>query len=265
MHRKKWGGGLLIGVVVLVGAGLAWCQMDAGDVPLDSASCPVDGDYPGQIAVLLDPSDPLNTPQSFVVDQITSALDRESPEKTEIKTFTVAQAGRQDTVPAYRACRPVHFDSIPWSERARVNRRMIEEAYDDFNEGLLQSLSGVLRQSDDTTSPILEAIQTSVLSAFRPRDANTPRWLLIVSDMAQNSDNWSFYGDQAEPTDFRELSRQPFLRSLRVDLTGVRVTIYQLARRGVTGRIQQRNLRQFWDDYFLDMGADTPVWVDVEG
>ena len=89
--------------------------------------------------------------------------------------------------------------------------------------------------------------------------------LLIVSDMAQNSENWSFYGDQANPTDFRELSRQPLLRSLRVDLTGVRVTIYQLARSGVTGRIQQRNLRQFWDDYFLDMGADTPTWIDVEG
>lgn len=265
MHRKRSAGALLIGGVVLAAASLAWCQMDADNVPLDSASCPVDGNYPAQIAILLDPSDPLNTPQSFVVDRITNALDRESPEKTEIKTFTVAQAGRQDTVPAYRVCRPVHFDSIPWSERPTVNRRMIEETYDDYHEGLLQSLSGVLQQSDDTVSPILEAIQTSVLSAFRPRAANTPRWLLIVSDMAQNSDNWSFYGDQASPTDFRELSRQPLLRSLRVDLTGVRVTIYQLARRGVTGSIQQRNLRQFWDDYFLDMGADTPTWIDVEG
>ena len=183
---------------------------------------------------------------------------------TEIKTFAVARAGRQDTIPAYRVCKPVHFDSIPWIKRLTVNRRMVEEAYDDFQEGLRQSVSDVLQQPADTASPILEGIQTSVLSAFRPRDADTPRWLLIVSDMAQNSDCWTFYGDRAN-TSFRDLSQQECFPSLRVDLTNVRLTIYQLARPGVTGRIRQRNLRQFWDDYFLDMGADTPTWVDVEG
>ena len=82
--------------------------------------------------------------------------------------------------------------------------------------------------------------------------------------MAQNSDCWTVYGNPAN-TSFLDLSRRPCFRSLRVNLSNVRVTIYQLARRGRTGRIQRRNLRQFWDDYFLDMGADTPNWVDVEG
>lgn len=265
MDRQNRVGKWLIALLIVAAAGFALFQFLNPPTLLDAAHCPEDLNFPAQIAVLLDPSDPLNTPQSFVVDRITDALDRDVPEMAEIKTFTVARAGRQDTVPDYRMCKAVHPDSVSWLEEASDGEQNIVEAYDDFQEGLRQNLSGVLRQSDDTASPILEAIQTSVLSAFRPRDANTPRWLLIVSDMAQNSDNWSFYGDQASPTDFRELSRQPLLRSLRVDLTGVRVTIYQLARSGVTGRIQQRNLRQFWDDYFLDMGADTPTWIDVEG
>ena len=254
LARQNRIGWYLLGVVILVAASLVWVSIVNGPDPTD----------PAQVAVLLDPSDPLNTPQSFVVDRITSALDREATQNTEIKTFAVARVGRQDTVPEYHTYKPVHFDSIPWTERPTVNRRMIEEAYDEFQEDLRQSLSGVLQQSGDTASPILAAIQTSVLSAFRPRDANTPRWLLMVSDMAQNSDCWTFYGDRAN-TSFRDLSQQPCFRSLRVDLTGVRVTIYQFARPGVTGRIQQRNLRQFWDDYFLDMGTDTPTWVDVEG
>ena len=255
---------MLLGLVFLAAAVLAWWWIKGRPVPLDAALCPEDQNYPAQVAVLLDPSDPLNTPQSFVVDRIMGALERDVSETTEIKAFTVARAGRQDTVPDYRICKPIHPDSVSWLEGADLGQENIVEAYAGFREGLRQSLSGVLRQSGDTASPILAAIQTSVLSAFRPRDASTPRWLLMVSDMAQNSDCWTFYGDRANAS-FRDLSQQPCLRSLRVDLTGVRVTIYQLARRGVTGRIQQRNLRQFWEDYFLDMGADTPTWVDVEG
>lgn len=254
------------GAVAFVAAGLGWCQMRQGrQVPLDTAHCPVDRNYPAQVAILLDPSDPLNAPQSFVVDRIDSALDREVPERGEVKTFTVAQAGRQDTVAQFRLCKPVHLDSIPWNERAGVNPRMIREAYDDFRDGLGSHLGEVLQEEGEETSPILEALQTGVLSAFRPREAATPRWLLIVSDMLQNSENWTFYGPNANPANFAELSRDPILRSLRMDLTGVRVTIYQLARRGGPGRIQQRDLRQFWDDYFRDMGADPPTWVDVEG
>lgn len=264
LDRQNRVGQWLIGLSILAAAAFAWFVTRNGAPPLDAALCPQDRNYPAQIAALLDPSDPLNTPQSFVVDRITGAFEREVPEMTEIKTFTVARAGRQDTVPDYRICKPTHPDSTSWLEEADRGGQNIREAYDNFQEGLHQSLRGVLQQPGDTASPILAAIQTSVLSAFRPRDVNTPRWLVVVSDMAQNSDCWTFYGDRAN-TSFRDLSQQSCFRSLRVDLTGVRVTVYQLARLGVTGRIQQRNLRQFWDDYFLDMGADPPVWVDVEG
>ena len=264
LDRQNRAGYMLFGLVGLAAAIFTWWWLTNRPVPLDAALCPEDRDYPAQIAVLLDPSDPVNTPQSFVVDRIMDALDRQVSEMAEIKTFTVARAGRQDTVPDYRICKPVHPDSASWLEGAERGQQNIVEEYDDFQAGLRQSLSGVLQQPGDTPSPILEAIQTSVLSTFRPRDATTPRWLLIVSDMAQNSDCWTFYGDRAN-TSFRDLSQQSCFRRLRVDLASYRVTIYQLARSGITGRIQQRNLRQFWDDYFLDRGADTPTWVDVEG
>ncbi len=230
----------------------------------DAANCPEDGDYAAQIAILVDPSDSLtNVQRGSGAPRLMEAIENNAPNMTEIRVYTVGQAGRGNTRSVFRVCKPEHPDEVSAvTGNPQRARRRYEEG---FLAPLEQTLTALFDEEGDLISPIVEGIQVAAVSAFQPRDADIPRQLLVVSDMMQNSTNLSFYRN---PVDFGPLSRSPDYGTLRVDLTGVEVSVFLLARRGEAGRVQGGPLRGFWEDYFLDQGASPlarPKWIMVEG
>ena len=231
--------------------------------PLDADNCPEDRAFAAQIAILVDPSDTLTTVQEGSgAPRLLEALEG-APETAEIRVYTVGRAGRGDTSAVLRICKPSHPDS---TSSITGNPRIAAREYrEEFLDPLRETLTRLLNVEGDTISPIMESIQTAAVNSFQPRGATIPRQLMIVSDMIQNSANLSFYTDAV---DFGPLSRNPDYGTLRVDLSGVSVHAFLLARRGRGGRIQGGTLRVFWEDYFLDQGAHPdarPRWIRVEG
>ncbi len=232
-----------------------------GNPDLDLDGCPNASAYAGQIAILADPSDSLTNVQQSVTPRILDLIE-EAEEATEIRVYTLARAGRGDTTSVFRACVPRHPDDV---SQMTGNPRIAARRYDDFQASLGASLSAVLSARGDSVSPLAEGIQAAVVNAFQPRGATMTRQLFIVSDMLQHSSLVSFY--RAAP-EFGSLARRPEYGTLRVDMSGVAVTVFLLARSGQAGRIQLDSMRQFWEDYFLDQGAHPsarPQWVAVEG
>ena len=257
----------LIGVVVIAGLVLVlvgffvWGQMGNGP-GLDHANCPVDGSYAAQIAVLVDPSDSLTSVQRSVVPRILETIESDAPTTAEIRVYALARAGRADTAAVLRTCVPMHPDNV---SSLTGNPRIAEREYEEFATLLRSEMSTLLDVQGDVVSPLIEGIQVAVVNAFQPRTSNMPRRLMIVSDMLQNSPAMSFYRETA---DFGSLSRTPDYGTLRVDLSGVEVSVFLLARGGEAGRLQAGNMRRFWEDYFLDQGAHPaarPRWINVEG
>lgn len=261
--RKNVFGGI-IGVLALAVLIYLFVRGQRGSRAFDAANCPEDGDYAAQLAILVDPSDTLtNVQEGSGAPRVLETIENGVPATTEIQVFTVSRAGRGDTRSVFRVCKPVHPDEVGsfTGNPALAERRYQEE----FLAPLEQALAALLSVEGDSISPIVEGIQVAAVSAFQPRDADIPRRLLIVSDMIQNSRNLSFY---REPVDFGPLSRNPDYGTLRVDLSGVEVSVFLLARRGGAGRIQGGTLHGFWEDYFLDQGASPlarPRWIMVEG
>lgn len=252
----------MIGVFALALIGFfVWGQM--GDGPgLDHANCPEDASYAAQFAILVDPSDSLTAVQRSVVPRILETIELDAPTTAEIRVYALARAGRGDTASVLRMCVPVHPDDV--SSRTG-NPRIAAREYEEFATSLRAELSALLDLKGDVVSPLMEGIQVAVVSAFQPRTSNMPRQLMIVSDMLQNSPAISFY---REAVDFGPLSRNPDYGTMRVDLSGVEVSVFLLARGGEAGRLQAGNMRRFWEDYFLDQGAHPaarPRWVNVEG
>ena len=259
-------------VVVILGSFFMWGQR--GGRAFDSANCPEDEEYAAQLAVVLDPSDTLNAVQELSArDRLLGIVEDPVvvPTTAEMRLFTVRQAGRGDTTAVFRVCKPTHPDSVG---RATGNPRIARDRFEgEFVNPLRDTLSVLLDYSAQLVSPIAEAVQVAVVNAFRPRDATMPRHLVIVSDMLQNSGIESFYDDG--PIDFRELARNPDYGTLRVDLSGVSVTVLQLARGGEAGRMQRRGLdadrltavQRFWEEYFVDQGVGRSRirWIMVEG
>ena len=261
-RQKKVVGGIVIGAVVATMAAFFLLGQREGR-SFGPDNCPEDGDRAGQIAILLDPSDSLTNVQQSVTPRILEVIEADAPETTEIRVYTLARAGRGDTASAFRVCVPTHPDDV---SAMTGNPRIAARKYDEFQSSLTESLSAALNSRADDVSPLIEGIQVSVVNAFQPRISSMPRQLLIVSDMLRNSDAASFYGG-ASP-DFGDLARNPDYGTLRVDLSGVEVSVFLLARGGEAGRIQGGGMTRFWEDYFLDQGAHPtarPRWVNVEG
>ena len=230
----------------------------------DAANCPEDEDYAAQIAILVDPSDSLtNVQRGSGAPRLLETIESNAPNMTEIRVYTVGQAGRGNTGSVFRVCKPEHPDEV---SSLTGNPQRAQRRYEEgFLAPLEQALTALFDQEGDSISPIVEGIQVAAVSAFQPRGADIPRRLFVVSDMMQNSANLSFYRDAV---DFGSLSRSPNYGTLRVDLTGVEVSAFLLARRGEAGRVQGGPLRGFWEDYFLDQGASPlarPRWIMVEG
>ncbi|MDE2975749.1 MAG: hypothetical protein OXU64_13680 [Gemmatimonadota bacterium] len=254
----------MIGVLALAILIALFVRGQRGSRAFDAANCPEDGDYAAQIAILVDPSDTLTDVQEGSgAPRVLEAIENGAPATAEIRVYTVGQAGRGGTRALFRVCKPVHPDDVG---SLTGNPQLAERRYrEEFLAPLRQTLGALLDVQGDSISPIMEAIQGAAVNAFQPRAADIPRRLLVVSDMIQNSRHLSFYRDSA---DFGPLSRNPDYGTLRVDLSGVEVSVFLLARRGGAGRIQGGTLRGFWEDYFLDQGASPlarPRWIMVEG
>jgi len=256
---KSIAGGILI-VVALGILGYLIFQGQGPPVPLDSENCPTDQAYAAQIAVLLDPSDVLTSVQiRSVRSRLLTVIENEAPAMTEIRIYMVRRAGRGEMSGVFRVCKPVHPDSV---SSLTGNPTFAADRYGKFRGPLETNLEQQLKAPSDSISPILKAIQAAVVSAFQPREASIPRKLFIVSDMIQNSDNMSFYHD---PVDFPGFMGDPNYGTLRVDLEGVNVVLFRLARRGEAGGIQGSRFQRFWEDYFRDQGAGQIEWIRVEG
>jgi len=263
-NKQKNLAGAVIGVVAALILIALFVRGQRPRRAFDAANCPEDGRYAAQIAILVDPSDTLtNVQEGSGAPRVLELIQNGAPETSEIRIYTVGQAGRGNTGAVLRVCKPAHPDDV---SSVTGNPQLAERRYrDEFLAPLERTLDALLNVEGDSISPIMEGVQVAAVSAFQPRAADIPRQLLVVSDMIQNSRNLSFYRD---PVDFGPLSRTPDYGTLRVDLSGVEVSVFLLARRGTAGRIQGGTLRGFWEDYFLDQGASPlarPRWIMVEG
>ncbi|MCY4397968.1 MAG: hypothetical protein OXE96_01295 [Gemmatimonadetes bacterium] len=261
--RRKNLGGVVIGALAAAILVALFVRGQRQGRVFDAVNCPEDEEYAGQIAILVDPSDTLTAVQEGSgAPRVLQGIE-DAPATTEIRVYTVGQAGRGNTAAVLRLCKPAHPDGV---SSLTGNPQLAERRYrDEFLAPLQQTLAALLNVEGDSISPIVEGVQVAAVSAFQPRAADIPRQLLVVSDMIQNSRNLSFY---REPVDFGPLSRNPDYGTLRVDLSGVEVSVFLLARRGGAGVIQGGTLRSFWEDYFLDQGASPlarPRWIMVEG
>lgn len=231
---------------------------------LDPNLCPEkESDVAGQIAIVLDPSDSLDYTQRADARARVLGQIEATREYTEIQLYELSRDERQPPQMKFRVCAPEHPDQINWFERLRKNRDIARRRYEEeFIEPLARHLDELLAGPDALASPILKTIQDVTVDAFQPPDSRLPRQLILVSDMVQHSADMSFFED---PIDFRLMGQSSDYPTMQVDLEGVEVTIWLLARRGIAGQIQARPIREFWDEYFLDQGARQPQWKRVTG
>jgi hypothetical protein len=240
--------GIALAVLALsVLAAGAYVYMTASRPPvLDRASlCPVDG------------------PRSMTVVLLDSTDEIPDIGKHEIRTVLLDMA---ETVPVYgllefrlldpktpggrqifAKCNP--GDGAGLSEYTANPRLAKKRWLEGFRQPLEESLEAGFRPVPGKTSPIMATVQRIAVDRFSGRAAeDTPKSLVLVSDMLENEPDYSQYGGDLS---YGRYKASRAYKKLQTDLHGAEVSIYYIQRVSAKPFSSADHIR-FWADWIRD-------------
>jgi hypothetical protein len=248
-----------LGFVLVLGiiGGVAY-YMASRQAGLDKESlCPASGPA-GHYVLLVDKTDPLTftqkeaftvTLQQFVVKRI--------PEGYLLSVFVLGEDFKETAKPLIERCNPGNGqDKSEFTENVRQLKKQYEAG---FLEPLLKQSDALLGTQPAKFSPIFEMMQLVAINGFRKHDVKGPRRLVVMSDMLQNTPQFSMYKG---PVDYSTFAASPYGQKTQFELRGVDVEIHYLMN---SPQLQTKRNLKFWEDYFDKAGARIVAVRPLEG
>jgi len=230
-----------------VGGWLAWRQVRADAVD-QTTLCPTEG-ATGSLAILLDLTDPLGTTQSITLRSEVERLVVESQRGTLVSLGRVSD-NPEELGAAYVLCRPM--TGAEGGEWLRNPTQLDRQFQERFLKPFQAELDGMLDAQEAKQSPIMEGLQ-ALLAGTGAAGVKVlgPRQIVIVSDLLQHSDAFSFYrGD-----DWGKFERSPDFPRLAKNLDKVEVTIFRVPR--PAAKVDMTAVDDFWVRYLQAQGVAT--------
>ena len=243
----KWYALIVLVVLTIAGIGAAFLQIRKSAALDEATLCPESG--PKEVlVVLLDLSDPLSPVQRNRLESELVRRFEETPDGTMI-SVGIVESDLNSSGIRFGLCRPsAGGEANPLYQ----NRQLIEQRYrSEFLEPLENALEAMFEGEVQGTSPLMEAIHQVVVDTEGFRDREIGKTLIVVSDLYQNSDTFSFYRGE-EWSDFR--NSQQFLLKSRF-LEGFDVTVIRVPR-NIPRNSSNAAVEDFWVNYFETSGIE---------
>ncbi len=165
--------------------------------------------------------------------------------------------------PMAELCVPKDFrDANQWIE----NPAFLKADYDDFISKFSSIIEGLLEKAEGN-SPIMETLIRISNSESFQKHPNVNHNIFIVSDMIQNSNNWTHYSGRNQGANWSrfssEMSGTVFMRPR---LNQVQVQVFYAKRQNQRDKsIQTRSHVQFWEEFFFNANANVSGWINIDG
>ena len=165
--------------------------------------------------------------------------------------------------PMAELCVPKDFrDANQWIE----NPAFLKADYDDFISKFSSIIEGLLEMAEGN-SPIMETLIRISNSESFQKHPNVNHNIFIVSDMIQNSNNWTHYSGRNQGANWSrfssEMSGTVFMRPR---LNQVQVQVFYAKRQNQRDKsIQTRSHVQFWEEFFFNANANVSGWINIDG
>lgn len=242
-----WGALLVVVLAAIVGIIAFWVVTQAPRTDPET-NCRLDRRDPAHVVVLIDQSDPFRESDLQWVEQV---LHNE--------TNAVATYGR---VSALALTSTPYEPSLLFSRCSPGSPEGVNEAFRnkafvelEWRRQLFNPLMGVTREAlvnlRQDRSPIAEAI-VEIASRSDFTSAVPQRRIVIISDMLQNSPDYSYYDSGLSVSRFESA-----LGSVMPDLTGVEVSVHIVPRR--SHNVDVRRLEGFWRQAIERQGGSFSV------
>ena len=234
---------LMLGVVFALFAVVAFNQPPS---LMADTSCRVDRNDPAHTIILIDQSDPFNPNDLDWVYEFVDAEARALPKYGRLTVMTPNAARPYDPKVVHYACSP---GSASEANPIFQNPKMVEQTWQgEFYAPLLESVEAALMDTRQPSSPLIEAVYSIADRAdFQPGERG--RRVVLVSDLMQHSDGFSFYragADYEAYLDSELAELKPRLDDADVVARIVPRQIYDLP---------VADVKAFWRAYFDEAGA----------
>lgn len=241
----------MIGAMLASVFGLfAVAAFSAPPAVVSETSCRVDRNDPAHTILLIDQSDPFSENDIAWVHELVDAEARALPRHGRLTVMMPNAGAPYAPRQLYSAC------STGSPDRANPilsNPQMVADTWRErFYAPLEAEVDEALKDTRQPASPLMEALYAI---ADRPdfKADQTGRRLVIVSDLMQHSDGFSFYRSGADRTAFAETRLSGQVPSL----AGVELVARIVPRQEYD--LPMGEVRGFWRAWFETAGADFGV------
>lgn len=197
-------------------------------------------------AVLVDVSEPLDSPAQMIFEKLVQKIITESPGASRLDIYKIGKDAKDSFEPELSLCKPEKFGNSFSTGEIFYKKKMQKEFIDPVSKELIE-LSKEL--SPGETSPILESFFSISLKSFVNKSGQeTLGKVIVISDFMQNSESLNFY-KQKIPTykDFNASNNgRSWVRSFgKVSLEAIVIPRNGASKLPIKGR-------DFFIDYFSD-------------
>lgn len=246
-ERGPWFWRSAIGAMLLSVVGLFSVAAFNSAPALDPATeCRMDRRDPAHTILLIDQSDPFSENDLAWVDELIDAEARSLPRFGRLTVILPNSAQPFDPKVLYAHCSP---GSVEDANPILQNPRMIDDTWrEHFYQPLTNQVGETLKTTSQPSSPLFEALY-AISDRADFQDNRENRRLVIVSDLMQHSDGFSFYrkGADLEAWSEVELSEQV------PQMNGVDVVARIVPRQNYD--LPMGEVKAFWRAYFDKTGA----------
>jgi len=210
--------------------------------------------------ILIDTSDKLNPIQKTSLNErlwnYVSNLDKNNHQ---ILIFSVENIRDKNMEPILKICNPGdEKNANSLFENKKIIRINFEK---NFKNKIDDIFSELLNKESSQNSPIMESIQSIAVSNFISNNNPQKNRIIIISDLLQNTENFSFYKGNY---DFEKFERGNNFRFLKADFNNAEIELYFLNRKKDIN-LQNEKLRDFWIKYFQIQNATVTRFLPIEG
>jgi hypothetical protein len=219
--------------------------------------CPAGGPL-GHTVLLVDKSDPLTFTQSKEFNVLYQEIvTKRVPKGHLLSVYALGDDFQKTAEPIIELCNP--GDGSGLSTITSNPSRVLSEFQTKYVAPMLAKASELVTSRPSRTSPIMEMIQLVGITGFRKKDVKGPRQLIIVSDLLQNTAEFSMY--RGIPT-FAAFLSTPYAAKAIADLPGVQVELQVFMH---SPQIQKPELLTFWEEYIFKAKGKLTLFNPIKG
>ena len=246
-EKGPWFWRSAIGVMLISVIGLFSVAAFNAAPPLDQETeCRMDRRDPAHTILLIDQSDPFSENDLSWVDELIDAEARSLPRFGRLTVVLPNSAQPFDPKTLYSHCSPGSVDD---ANPILQNPRMIDDTWrEHFYQPLAGKVGDTLKTTSQPSSPLFEALY-SIGDRADFQDSRNNRRLVIVSDLMQHSDGFSFYRSGADLAAYSDAS----LSQQVPQMDGVEVVARVVPRQNYD--LPMGEVKAFWRAYFDKTGA----------